>query len=104
LYEQRLSKIYQFKAPSQKTDVAVARQVKIARGITLARLYLVRTSDIHIDWPNGMPWTVVTTVFLMWQSTQDTQGRLTQQEKRLFQDLDHTTDRHSNGLSTKEEL
>jgi hypothetical protein len=29
--------------------------------------------------------------------------RLTQQEKRLFQDLDRTTDRHSNGLSTKEE-
>jgi hypothetical protein len=28
---------------------------------------------------------------------------LTQQEKRLFQDLDRTTDRHSNGLSTKEE-
>jgi hypothetical protein len=28
---------------------------------------------------------------------------LTQQEKRLFQDLDWTTDRHSNGLSTKEE-
>ena len=30
--------------------------------------------------------------------------RLTTKEKRLFQDLDRTTDRHSNGLSTKEEL
>jgi hypothetical protein len=25
--------------------------------------------------------------------------RLTQQEKRLFQDLDHISDRHSNGLA-----
>jgi hypothetical protein len=28
---------------------------------------------------------------------------LTQQEKRLFQDLEQQRDRHSNGLSTKEE-
>jgi predicted phage-related endonuclease len=28
--------------------------------------------------------------------------KLTQQEKRLFQDLEQQRDRHSNGLSTKE--
>ena len=28
--------------------------------------------------------------------------KLTQQEKRLFQDLDHVTDKHSNGLGPKE--
>lgn len=29
--------------------------------------------------------------------------KLTQQEKRLFQDLDNTNDKHSNGLSKPEE-
>lgn len=29
--------------------------------------------------------------------------KLTQQEKRLFQDLDKTTDKHSNGLPPKED-
>ena len=30
--------------------------------------------------------------------------KLTQQEKRMFQDLDKTTDRHSNGILPPEEL
>jgi len=29
--------------------------------------------------------------------------KLTQQEKKLFQDLDHVTDKHSNGLGSKED-
>jgi len=29
--------------------------------------------------------------------------KLTAQEKRLFQDLDHTTDKHSNGLNNDQE-
>ena len=88
-----------------KTDVAVARQLKIAvasHNPTMTpsrdvkqphRLHKRRAMDC------GNP-----QCFLCGNPRKTHKDRLTQQEKRLFQDLDRTTDRHSNGLSTKEEL
>ena len=87
-----------------KTDVAVARQVKIAvashnptstpgRDIKQPhRLHKRRAMDC------GNP-----QCYLCGNPRKTHKNRLTPQEKRLFQDLDKTTDRHSNGLSTKEE-
>ena len=80
-----------------KTDVAVARQVKIARAHNAPvrdphRLHKRNAMDC------GNP-----QCFLCGNPRKTHKDRLTQQEKRLFQDLEKQTDRHSNGLSTKEE-
>jgi len=82
-----------------KTDVAVARQVKIARAHN-------STSDVKqphrlakrhaMDCGNPQ-------CYLCGNPRKTHKDKLTQQEKRLFQDLEQQTDRHSNGLSTKEE-
>ena len=87
-----------------KNDVAVARQVKIARAAHLPGT--VPGMDIRqphrlakrhaMDCGNPQ-------CFLCGNPRKTHKDRLTQQEKRLFQDLDRITDKHSNGLSTKEE-
>ena len=87
-----------------KNDVAVARQVKIAvashnPGLTPRRDVTQphRLAKRHaMDCGNPR-------CFLCGNPRKTHKDRLTQQEKRLFQDLDRTTDKHSNGLSTKEE-
>jgi hypothetical protein len=88
-----------------KNDVAVARQVKIAKAAHLPgtmpepnirqphRMVKHRAMDC------GNP-----QCYLCGNPRKTHKDKLTQQEKRLFQDLDRTTDKHSNGLSTKEEL
>ena len=80
-----------------KNDVAVARQVKIARAagtpVDAAHRFVKRHA---LDCGNPR-------CFLCGNTRKTHKDRLTQQEKRLFQDLDRTTDKHSNGLSTKEE-
>ena len=81
-----------------KNDVAVARQVKIARAagtpVDAAHRFVKRHA---LDC--GRP-----QCFLCGNPRKTHKDRLTQQEKRLFQDLEQQRDRHSNGLSTKEEL
>ena len=80
-----------------KTDVAIARQVRIAKQHGLG------FSDKHIKDPHrhakhhamdcGNP-----ECFLCGNPRKTHKDKLTAQEKRLFQDLDKTTDRKSNGL------
>jgi hypothetical protein len=87
-----------------KTDVAVARQVKIA----VASHNPTLTPGRDIKQPHrlakrhamdcGQP-----QCYLCGNPRKTHKDRLTAQEKRLFQDLEQQTDRHSNGLSTKEE-
>jgi len=87
-----------------KNDVAVARQVKIARAShvpgEMVRQDIKqphRLAKRHaMDCGNPQ-------CYLCGNPRKTHKDRLTAQEKRLFQDLDNTTDRHSNGLSTKEE-
>ena len=86
-----------------KTDVAVARQLKIAvashnPGLT-PRRDIKQPHRLHkrraMDCGNPQ-------CYLCGNPRKTHKDKLTQQEKRLFQDLDRTTDKHSNGLSTKE--
>lgn len=79
-----------------KTDVAIARQVKIAKQHGLG------FNDRHIKEPHrhakhhamdcGNP-----RCFLCGNPRRLFKDRLTAQEKRLFQDLEIIRDRHSNG-------
>jgi hypothetical protein len=88
-----------------KTDVAVARQLKIA--VASHNPTLIPNRDVKqphrlakrhaMDCGNPK-------CFLCGNPRKTHKDRLTAQEKRLFQDLEKQTDRHSNGLSTKEEL
>ena len=81
-----------------KTDVAVARQVKIARAHKSSAVKQPHRLAKRHAMDCGNP-----QCFLCGNPRKTHKDRLTAQEKRLFQDLDKTTDRHSNGLSTKEE-
>lgn len=82
-----------------KTDVAVSRQVKIARAHNSSVVKQPHRLAKRHAMDCGNP-----RCFLCGNPRKTHKDRLTAQEKRLFQDLDKTTDRHSNGLSTKEEL
>jgi hypothetical protein len=87
-----------------KKDVAIARQLKIA----VASHHPAVTPGLDIKQPHrlhkrramdcGNP-----QCYLCGNPRKTHKDRLTAQEKRLFQDLERQTDRHSNGLSTKEE-
>ena len=84
-----------------KTDVHIARQVKIAKAHGLT------TSDRHIKEPHrhakhhamdcGNP-----KCYLCGNPRKTHKDKLTAQEKRLFQDLDRTSDKHSNGLPSQD--
>jgi hypothetical protein len=80
-----------------KNDVAVARQVKIARAagtpVDAAHRFVKRHA---LDCGNPQ-------CFLCGNPRKTHKDRLTQQEKRLFQDLEQQRDRHSNGLSTDQD-
>jgi hypothetical protein len=82
-----------------KNDVAIARQVKIAKahGLTqkdkaikephrLAKHHVMDCGNPHC--------------YLCGNPRKTHKDKLTTQEKRLFQDLDNTTDKHSNGLKS----
>ena len=84
-----------------KTDVAIARQVKIAKShgtYNLANIKQPHRLAKHHAMDCGNPG-----CFLC-GNPRKTHGKdkLTAQEKRLFQDVERTTDKHSNGLTTKE--
>ena len=80
-----------------KTDVAVARQVKIARAHNSSDVKQPHRLAKRHAMDCGNP-----QCYLCGNPRKTHKDRLTQQEKRLFQDLEQLRDRHSNGLSTKE--
>jgi hypothetical protein len=88
-----------------KTDVAIARQVKIAKehGLTQKDRAIKQPHRMakHHAMDCGQPGCALCGNPRRngWYK----KDRLTTQERRLFQDLDHATDRHSNGLITKED-
>lgn len=84
-----------------KTDVKIARQVKIAQSHAHYPERNIRQTHRlakHHAMDCGNP-----KCYLCGNPRKTHKDKLTQQEKRLFQDLDHTTDKHSNGLTTKED-
>jgi len=84
-----------------KTDVAISRQVKIARSHSTFNQANIRQSHRlakHHAMDCGNPG-----CFLCGNPRKTHKDRLTQQEKRLFQDLEKTSDRHSNGLPTHQD-
>jgi hypothetical protein len=80
-----------------KTDVAIARQVKIARshGGTFDQRNIRQTHRLakHHAMDCGNP-----TCYLCGNPRKTHKNPLTAQERRLFQDLEAKRDRHSNGL------
>ena len=79
-----------------KTDVAISRQVKIARSHNAFNHTGIRQPHRlakHHAMDCGNPG-----CFLCGNPRKTHKDRLTQQEKRLFQDLEKISDKHSNGL------
>jgi hypothetical protein len=80
-----------------KTDVHIARQVKIAKahGLTNRDKAIREPHRLakHHTMDCGNP-----KCYLCGNPRKTHKDKLTAQEKRLFQDLDKTTDKHSNGL------
>ena len=79
-----------------KTDVAISRQVKIARShntFNQANLKQPHRLAKHHAMDCGNPG-----CFLCGNPRKTHKDRLTTQEKRLFQDLEQIKDKHSNGL------
>jgi hypothetical protein len=85
-----------------KTDVHIARQVKIAKahGLTNRDKAIKephRLSKHHVM-DCGNPH-----CYLCGNPRKTHKDKLTAQEKRLFQDVEKITDKHSNGLTPTEE-
>lgn len=83
-----------------KTDVAIARQVKIARSHSSFNERNIRQTHRlakHHAMDCGNP-----KCYLCGNPRTTHKDRLTAQEKRLFQDLDSKRDRHSNGLADQD--
>jgi hypothetical protein len=78
-----------------KTDVAISRQVRIAKAHGFPTGPEHRLAKVHAT-------TCGDSNCVMCGNPRKFFGEPTQQEKRLFQDVEQTTDRHSNGLTTKE--
>jgi hypothetical protein len=84
-----------------KNDVAVARQVRIAKqhGLGFQDKVIKEPHRLvkHHIMDCGNP-----KCFLCGNPRKTHKDKLTVQEKRLFQDANRTTDRHSNGLASEE--
>jgi hypothetical protein len=82
-----------------KNNVAVARQVRIAKQHGLSGRVINEPNRLakHHAMDCGNPH-----CFLCGNPRKTHKDKLTPQEKRMFQDPEQTTDRHSNGLITKE--
>lgn len=79
-----------------KTDVAISRQVKIARSkgtFNQANIKQPHRLAKHHAMDCGNPG-----CFLCGNPRKTHKDRLTAQEKRLFQDVERITDKHSNGI------
>lgn len=80
-----------------KTDVAIARQLRIAKqhGLQFNDKVIKQPHRVakHHTMDCGNP-----KCFMCGNPRKSHKDKLTAQEKRLFQDIDKTTDRHSNGL------
>jgi NADH:ubiquinone oxidoreductase subunit E len=85
-----------------KNDVAVARQIKIAKahGLTANDKAVKEPHRLakHHVMDCGNP-----DCYLCGNPRKTHKDKLTAQEKRLFQDTERTTDRHSNGLSSADD-
>ena len=85
-----------------KTDVHIARQVKIAKahGLTSRDKAIKEPHRLskHHAMDCGNPH-----CYLCGNPRKTHKDKLTTQEKRLFQDVERTTDKHSNGLSPTED-
>lgn len=80
-----------------KTDVAIARQVKIAKAHGLS------FNDKHIREPHRHAKHHAmdcgnSECYLCGNPRKTHKDKLTAQEKRMYQDLENTRDRHSNGI------
>jgi len=84
-----------------KTDVAIARQVKIAKehGLTQKDRAIKQPHRMakHHAMDCGNP-----ECYLCGNPRKTHKDKLTAQEKRLFQDVDSKRDKHSNGLTNDE--
>ena len=79
-----------------KTDVAIARQVKIAKShgsFNQKNIKQKHRLAKHHAMDCGNP-----KCYLCGNPRKTHKDKLTAQEKRLYQDLDKQTDKHSNGL------
>ena len=84
-----------------KTDVAIARQVKIAKShgtFNQANIRQPHRLAKHRAMDCGNP-----ECYLCGNPRKTHKDKLTAQEKRLFQNVEVIRDTHSNGLTTKEE-
>lgn len=85
-----------------KNDVAIARQVKIAKahGLTNKDKAIKEPHRLakHHAMDCGNP-----ECFMCGNPRKTHKDKLTAQEKRLFQDTEKITDKHSNGLSPSED-
>jgi hypothetical protein len=84
-----------------KNDVAIARQVKIAKShgtFNQANIKQPHRLVKHHAMDCGNP-----QCYLCGNPRKTRKDKLTTQEKRLFQDIDHVTDKHSNGLKSTDE-
>jgi hypothetical protein len=84
-----------------KNDVAIARQVKIAKShgtYNQANIKQPHRLVKHHAMDCGNPH-----CYLCGNPRKTHKDKLTQQEKRLFQDVDKITDKHSNGLRNEDE-
>jgi len=83
-----------------KTDVAIARQVKIDKShgtFNQANIQQPHRLAKHHAMDCGNPH-----CYLCGNPRKTHKDKLTQQEKRLFQNVEVIRDTHSNGLTTKE--
>lgn len=80
----------------QQDETAVKKQVKIAKAHG-APVEQAHRFNKHHAMDCGNP-----DCFLCGNPRKTHKDKLTAQEKRLFQDLDHVTDKHSNGLKPDE--
>jgi hypothetical protein len=83
-----------------KTDMAIARQIKIARSkgrVNQANIQQPHRLAKHHAMDCGNPG-----CYLCGNPRRTHKDPLTTQEKRLFQNVEKQTDKHSNGLTTKE--
>lgn len=84
-----------------KNDVAIARQVKIAKSkgtFNQANIKQPHRLAKHHAMDCGNPG-----CYLCGNPRKTHKDKLTAQEKRMFQDVDHVSDKHSNGVLPSED-